>query len=322
MILIVVEHRAGTPRKSAFELVSAGRALAAATGEPVEALVFGADPAAVAQTLAGYVDSVHVVAAAELEPFRAESARSVVSAAARALSAGTVLVPASRAGLSYGPRVALRLGAGYLEDVSELVRHDDALTGTRTTFLARVATTVRSASTTVVASVKLGAYPVAESSAAAGPIAALELAVDAADLRLEPLAREAAVRGRVPLDEADVVVCGGRGFGSAEAFDAHVVALADRLGAGVGATRAVVDAGWRAYGEQIGQTGKSVSPALYLALAVSGAVQHLSGMNRSGVIVAVNKDADAPIFRIADYGIVGDVLEVVPALQEALSEQG
>lgn len=321
MILIVIEHTAQAPRKSAFELLSAGRALAAASAEPLAAVVFGADTTAVAAAVSAYVDTVHTVQGSELEPFRAEVACRVVTAAATSLGASTVLIPASRAGLSYAPRVALRLGAGYLEDVSALERDGAALVATRTTYLARVATTVRVVSGPVVASVKLGAYPVASTAAAtAGSVVPLRVALEPSDLRLEPLAREAAARGRVALEEADVVVCGGRGFGSADAFEAHVVGLADRLGAGVGATRAVVDAGWRPYGEQIGQTGTSVSPKLYLALAVSGAVQHLSGMNRSGVIVAVNKDAEAPIFRVSDYGIVGDVLEVVPALQEALAE--
>ena len=122
------------------------------------------------------------------------------------------------------------------------------------------------------------------------------------------------------MEDADVVVAGGRGLGSAEGFAALVEPLADQLSAGVASTRAVVDAGWRTYAEQVGQTGKTVAPKLYLALGVSGAVQHLSGMNRSTIVAAINKDADAPIFKVADYGIVGDVHAVVPALRAALKE--
>jgi len=321
MILIVVEHSAGAVRKSALELVSLGRELAESRSEPLAALVIGAEPAGVAEQFARYVEQVVVVADAALEPARAEATTRAVTEVARSLEASVVLIAASRSGLSYAPRVAMRLGAAYLEDVTEVASEAGGLVATRMTYLARVATTVVSEAAAFVVSVKLGAYPVAEAGVA-GAVRSLTVALSADDLRLEPGARQAAVKGRVALEEADVVVCGGRGFGSGEAFERLAVGLADQLGAGVGATRAVVDAGWRPYGEQIGQTGKTVAPALYLALAVSGAVQHLSGMNRSGVIVAVNKDADAPIFKVADYGIVGDVLEVVPALQQALAEVG
>ena len=319
MILLVVEHASGAARKSAFELVRAGRVLAEATGTPLAALVFGAEATSVAEELAGFVPDVHVVADARLDPPRAETATRAVTHAAQTLGARVVLVPGSRAGLSYAPRVAVRLGAAYLEDVTSLDMDGSVVVAERPTFLARVSATVRAEATPVVVSVKLGAFEVAPLAGAMGATHALDVPFGDDDLRLQPGHRDTVAKGRVALEEADVVVCGGRGFGSSEAFEQHVVGLADRLGAGVGATRAVVDAGWRPYGEQIGQTGKTVAPNLYLALAVSGAVQHLSGMNRARVIVAVNKDADAPIFKVADYGIVGDVLEVVPALAEALA---
>ena len=135
--------------------------------------------------------------------------------------------------------------------------------------------------------------------------------------RVSVTGRNVEKSSRVALAEADIIVTGGRGVGNAENFGKYVEPLADNLGAGVGATRAVVDAGWRPYAEQVGQTGKTVQPGAYIALGVSGAVQHLSGMGKSKYIVAINKDAEAPIFKVADYGIVGDVNEIVPALIEA-----
>lgn len=322
MLLIVVEHAHGAPRKSAFELIALGREFATASGQRLAALVLGAEPDAVAVEVARFVPEVYAVRDARLEPLRAEPWTRAVTHVAQALAAEVVLVPASRAGLSYAPRVALRLGAAYLEDVADLGFEGETMVAQRLRYLARVSTSVAAAPGAVVASVKPGASPVAQAAATAGQVRWLEVPFEPVDERLEVVESQRSARGLVALEEADVIVCGGRGLGSSEAFEEHVVGLATRLGAAVGATRAVVDAGWRPYGEQIGQTGKTVAPTLYLALAVSGAVQHLSGMNRSGVVVAVNKDADAPIFKVADYGIVGDVREVVPALIEALADPG
>lgn len=322
MLLIVVEHAHGVPRKSAFELISLGRELASASGRRLAAVVVGTAPDAVAGEVARFVSDVYAVRDARVEPGRAEPWTRAVAHVAQVLAADVVLAPASRAGLSYAPRVALRLGGAYLEDVSEVGLEGEAVIAQRLRYLARVRTTVAAAPGPAVVSVKPSAAPVAQAAETAGEVHALEVPFEVRDERLEVVESQRSALGLVALEEADAVVCGGRGFGSSEAFDEHVVGLAQRLGAGVGATRAVVDAGWRPYGEQIGQTGKTIAPTLYLALAVSGAVQHLSGMNRSRVVVAVNKDADAPIFKVADYGIVGDVREVVPALIEALADQG
>jgi electron transfer flavoprotein alpha subunit len=318
MILIVIDHAEGAPRKSAYELVSLGRDLAGDDGS-LTALVAGDAPGAVAEEIARFVPRVVTVTAPELAPPRAETMTRAVAHAATTLGAEAVLVGASRFGLSYSPRVAMRLGAPLLEDVTALERDGDGFVAKRLSYLARVTETVAASAPTVVVSVKPGAAAAAAAAPRAGEVTALEVPFEPDDVRVGVGSRRAATKGRVALEDADVVVAGGRGFGSAETFDDLVVGLAEALGAGVGSTRAVVDAGWRPYGEQIGQTGKTVAPRLYVALAISGAVQHLSGMNRSKVIVAVNKDADAPIFRVADYGIVGDVLQVVPALQEALA---
>ena len=149
-------------------------------------------------------------------------------------------------------------------------------------------------------------------------MATIALPIDEAANRVEVLSQAKASTGGVSLDEASIVVTGGRGMGGSEGFTKLIEPLAGCVGAAVGATRAVVDAGWRPYSDQVGQTGKSVAPNVYIAIGVSGAVQHLSGMNRSKTIVAINKDKDAPIFKVADYGVVGDLNDVVPELIKLL----
>jgi electron transfer flavoprotein alpha subunit len=312
VVLLVTNERQGGLKKTAAELVAAARDL----GGQVTGLVVGADPRGAAEELARYLPSV-VALRGDLAT--AEAVAAAVAERARALGAEVVLFAADRLGLSAAPRVAVKLGGALLEDVTAVSREGGALRAKRLSYLSRVTETVESAASPVVVSVKPGALTPAEPAAAAGSVS-VEEASEPADPRKRVGARTAAQGARLPLEEARVVVAGGRGLGSAERFQQVVEPLAEVLGGAVGATRAVVDAGWRPYSEQVGQTGKTVSPELYVALGISGAVQHLSGMNRSKVIVAVNKDADAPIFKVADYGIVGDVEVAGPALLAAVEE--
>ena len=318
MILFIADHVDGKLKKSALELTSAAQILAKGLGGEVAGVVIGADTKA-AQELTKYVPKVYSVQNADLADIRAEAYTTVVSTLAQELDARAILVSASKSGLSYSPRVAMRLDAPILEDVTSLKVDSDEVIATRFSYLARVTETVKTSAARVVISVKPNIFEAA-SEGAAGSVEEKSVTLGETDTRVQIGEKAQIQRGRVALEEADIVVTGGRGVGGPDAFDSLVEPLADALGAGVGATRAVVDAGWRPYGEQVGQTGKSVAPGVYVALGVSGAVQHLSGMNRSKVIVAINKDADAPIFKVADYGIVGDVNEVVPALKEAVAE--
>lgn len=316
MILLVAEHKGSTLQKSVAELAAVATSLKSRLGGRVTGLVVGVDAGAAAAELSRFVDSVLLVEEPNLADIRSEALTTVVCEAAVRSESRIVLMAGSRTGLSVSPRVAVRLGGALLEEVTSLEVDGESLSATRLSYLSRVTERVRADREVIVVSVKANMFPLGERGEEA-PIEQFSVTLGPADLRVEVGGRTEVQRGRVSLEEADVVVTGGRGVGGPEGFSDLVEPLADLLGAGVGATRAVVDAGWRPYAEQVGQTGKSVAPTLYIALGVSGAVQHLSGMNRSKVVVAVNRDGDAPIFKVADYGIVGDVNRVVPALLEA-----
>ena len=310
MILIVAEHAGGKLAKSTLEMVNAARG--SGREGPVTLLVLGEGVAGAANEAARYADQVLVGDSAALAGYSPETWAAAAAQIAREGEAHTVLIAGSRSGREYAPRVAVKLNAPYLEDVTSLVSSGDALTAQRYTYLARVTETVSASGDVVVVTAKLGSFAPADPAAAAGEQYDIDLELP--PVRVSVTGKSVEKSSRVALSEADVIVTGGRGVGNPENFSRFVEGLADSIGAGVGATRAVVDAGWRPYAEQVGQTGKTVQPGAYIALGVSGAVQHLSGMGKSKVIVAINKDAEAPIFKVADYGIVGDLNEIVPAL--------
>jgi electron transfer flavoprotein alpha subunit len=314
MILIVAEHANGALSKSAYELVTAARGLKREGG--VTALVLGRGVASVAAAAALIADQVLVADAAELAQYDAEVWSAAVAQIATEGEAEVVLIAGSRSGREYSPRVAVKLDAPLLEDVTSLKDEGGVLHAEHYTFLTRVTERVEAQGAVVVATVKPGAFAAAVPGSAVAEQFDVELELPKRRLVVTGSTKEKT--GRIALTEADIVVSGGRGVGSAEGFVQLVEGLADQLGAAVGATRAVVDAGWRPYSEQVGQTGKTVQPKAYIAVGISGAVQHLSGMNKSKCIVAINKDGDAPIFKIADYGIVGDVKEIVPAMIQEL----
>lgn len=311
MILILAQHQDGKPVKTALELVTAARKL----GGDVTALVTGPGAATAAAALDGLVERVLV---AEDVPGTANALVTALQQAAA--GASRVLMASNRTGQSVAPRVAIRLDAGLLEDVTALETGGASVSARRFSYLSRVTETVESGAGVTVITVKPGAFDAATPSGVATATEQLGYVPGERDGAISASEPQAAAAGRVPLGEASVVVAGGRGVGSADAFSRLVEPLAGKLGAGIGATRAVVDAGWRPFAEQVGQTGVTVQPTLYIALGISGAVQHLSGMNRSRVVVAINKDGDAPLVKASDYAIVGDVSQVVPEILAALEE--
>lgn len=313
MILIVAEHSGGKLAKSTLEMVSAARE--SGREGPVTLLVLGQGVADAANEAAQYAEQVLVADLPGLAGYTAEVWAAAATQIAQEGEANLVIIGGSRSGREYAPRVAVKLDAPYLEDAISLSSQGQSVQAQRYTYLARVTETVEAQGPVVVVTAKPGSFNPAQPSGTAGEQYDVELDLPAP--RVEITGKSVEKSSRVALTEADVIVTGGRGVGSSENFTSYVEGLADRIGAGVGATRAVVDAGWRPYAEQVGQTGKTVQPKAYIALGVSGAVQHLSGMGKSRNIIAINKDPEAPIFKVADYGIVGDVNQIVPALIEA-----
>jgi electron transfer flavoprotein alpha subunit len=310
-VLIVAEQHGGHLRKPTLHAVAAGRVLARRTGGKLHIALLGKGVAPLAAELAGLGADVHVADAAALEFPLAEAHAPVVADLARAVGAGLVGAAATAAGKDLMPRVAALLEAGMAGDVLAFGGDGPALTFRRPMWAGNVVAEVEIATPVKVFTIRPTEFPAAAKEGTPGTVTSLEARVDLAALGSRYAGFREVKSARPDLADARVVVSGGRGtkgdFGPVEA-------LADAIGAAVGASRAAVDAGWVPNDWQVGQTGKVVAPELYVAAGISGAIQHLAGMKGSKVIVAVNKDPEAPIFQIADYGIVGDLFKVLPEL--------
>lgn len=318
-ILIVAEQRAGAVRKVAFELLALGRQLAA--GGEVHAVLAGdAGIGGQAQPLADHgADAIFVTEHAGFRDHNSEALTALVAERVRSGGYRAVLVSASAAGKDLAPRVAARLGVPLAADALTVALDGDATTVTHYVYAGKIIATLRLAATPAVVAVRPGVVAAVETKGAGR----VDSAPPAGDPAASRVVVTESIRGdsrKLDLADAPVIVSGGRGLKAAEHFKL-VEDLADAFGnAAVGATRAVTDEGWRPHSDQIGQTGRQVSPDLYVAVGISGAIQHLAGMRTSRTIVAINKDKDAPIFKIADYGVVGDVFEIVPALTAAIRD--
>ncbi|MEU2549249.1 electron transfer flavoprotein subunit alpha/FixB family protein [Streptomyces roseolus] len=321
-ILVYVDHVDGAVRKPTLELLTLARRI----GEPV-AVALGNGAADTAAVLGEHgATRVLTADAPEFADYLVVPKVEALQAAYDAVSAGgslaAVLVPSSAENKEIAARLAVRIGSGIITDAVDLEAGDEGPVATQSAFAASFTTKSRVSKGTPVITVKPNSAPV-EAAPAAGAVEALAVSFSEKATGTKVTARTPREStGRPELTEAAIVVSGGRGVNGAENF-AVIEALADSLGAAVGASRAAVDAGWYPHSNQVGQTGKSVSPQLYIAAGISGAIQHRAGMQTSKTIVAINKDAEAPIFDLVDYGVVGDLFDVVPVLtQEVQARKG
>jgi electron transfer flavoprotein alpha subunit len=320
-VLAFAVSRGGELRKVAFEAVTAARALADAAGGEVHAVLAGAPGvAAKADALGRYgADVVTVVEHPALADYNAEAVSAFVADRVKGGGYRAVVFAASAQGKDLAPRVAAKLGVPLASDLTTAKLEGDRIVGTHPVNTGKVIATVALTAVPAVVSLRPGAVTAAEQPRTARVESAAPVG-DPAASRVRVTETIAGSTTKLDLGEAPVIVSGGRGLKSPENFKL-VEDLAAAFGnAAVGATRAVTDDGWRPHSDQIGQTGRQVSPQLYVAVGISGAIQHLAGMRTSKTIVAINKDREAPIFKVADYGIVGDVMEVVPALTAAVRE--
>jgi len=312
-VLVLVEHADGAVKKVSLELLTMARAV----GEPAAVFV-GAGIDAAADKLAEYgAETIYVADDPELGNYVVAPVAEVLAKLVAEQSPTAVLIAATANGKEIAGRLAIKTNSGVLTDATELTSDGGTVIATQSVFGG--ATIVHSkvtSGTPIIAVLPNATPPVAAAAAGARVPVSVELSAAAKAAKITD--RVVEEKGERPeLTEAAIVVSGGRGVGSAENM-AVVERLADSLGAAVGASRAVVDAGWYPHQSQVGQTGKTVSPQLYIACGISGAIQHRAGMQTSKTIVAVNKDREAPIFDLADYGIVGDLHKVLPQATEEI----
>jgi len=312
-ILAFAEQRDNKLKKTAFEVVRTARIIADQTGGDVIALVIGDSVQAIAGELGGYgATKILVVQKSILGKYSSTAYAKVISEVAKKEQADVVLLPATAMGKDSAPRVAVKLDAGIASDCTALKVNGGDIIATRPVYGGKALTEIKINSPVKVFTLRPNVFPSGGSTGAIAVVENIDISLSDSDFASLVIETTQAP-GNVDVAEADIIVTGGRGLKGPENFKL-IEDLAGVLGGAVGATRAVVDAGWRPHSEQVGQTGKTVSPSLYIAVAVSGSIQHVAGMSSSKYIVAINKDKDAPIFQIADYGIVADAFDIIPAI--------
>jgi electron transfer flavoprotein alpha subunit len=320
-VIAFAESRSGELRRAGLEAVTAARVVADASRGEVHAVLFGAPGVAKHAAALGAhgADKVFVVEHAGFTHNNPEAVSATIAARTKDGGYGAFVCVATATGKDIAPRVAAKLGVPLISDATAFEVKGESISATHPGYTGKVLQSVTLSAKPAVVSVRAGAF-LPKENAKAGASESLAPAGDPGASRVKVTETATGNAAKLDLGEAPVIISGGRGLKEAGNFKL-VEELAAAFGnAAVGATRAVTDDGWRPHADQIGQTGRLVSPDLYVAVGISGAIQHLAGMRTSKTIVAINKDKDAPIFKIADYGIVGDALAIVPVLTEAIKK--
>lgn len=316
-IAVFLEQRDGQIKKVAWQMTSEARSLVAAAGGEVWAVHLHPAPCDAAATAGRH--GAHKLFTATADAFKqydSELWATALASFCRARKPDLLLVGATAMGKDLAPKVAAKLGWACLSDCTGL-RHEDGWIVRRPMYAGKVFAEVTPKTAGAVVGIRPNAFTLKEYGQQPAPQESFEPGLAGVASKAKVKEVQKAAGEKVTLTEAEVIVSGGRGIKGPENY--HLVEeLAETLGAAAGASRAIVDAGWVDYSHQVGQTGKTVSPNLYVACGISGAIQHLAGMSSSKVIVAINKDASAPIFKVADYGIVGDLFQILPALNEEI----
>lgn len=315
-ILVVIEHDQGVFKKSNRAAITAARELAGHAGADIHFAIIGAGAAQAVEEAKTYGPAtIHTAEHDGLSNYLAQPWAKVLADIAQADGASHVVATATATGKDFMPRVAARLQAGMASDILAIV---DAKTYKRPMWAGNVIGTVEVKTDVQVVTVRATEFAAAEPADGAAAVEAVD--ADPGESKMSFVSFAKTESARPDLSEAPVVVSGGRGLKGEEGFAQYAEPLADLFGAAIGATRAVVDAGWQPNDLQVGQTGKVVAPDLYFAIGLSGAIQHIAGMKGSKVIVAINKDEEAPIFSVADYGLVADLTKAVPELVEEIKK--
>lgn len=318
-ILVFAEQRDGQLKSYALEAISEGKRLANEAGATLSVCLIGSGVAGLTDTIAAYgADKILVADDGGLAVYTPGGYAKLLHDALNSAGAEVVLLSSSAMGRELGAMLSAKADASLLSDVIDAGWDGGKLVVTRPVYAGKAFLKVAVKKTPVLVTLRPNVFAAAEN---AGSGAVENLAVSLGDAEMSVTVTDTAMKEstRPELTEASIIVSGGRGMGGPENYNI-IEELADTLGAAVGASRAAVDAGWRSHADQVGQTGKTVSPNLYIACGISGAIQHLAGMNSSKCIVAINTDPEAPIFKVANYGIVADLFDVVPALNNAFKE--